>query len=341
MAAGDYYDALGVEKQASTDQIKSAFRKLARKCHPDVAGDDPEAAEKFARIREAYETLVDPERRARYDRRGIRKQVRRREWRPPGGWGGFSTRARATSTRSKRQQSDIGLEDIFNDFGRDADFGFGGTEKKASKSERDTATGQQGPRNKVLPVEVPDRVARLGGAVSVRFERMRRSSDGVNAYPYKEMVDLKVPPRTCSGDVLTVPRMGDMDPVSGRYGDLKCRINVQAAEATEESTPPPQPPPRAPETEALAETRTVPVSFVEAILGSRIEIETSKGTVRIGIPPGSSSGTRLRLRGRGESGGDLFVVLKIMVPRDLDEESRTLIQRFAELNPVDPRAKEN
>ncbi len=101
--------------------------------------------------------------------------------------------------------------------------------------------------------------------------------------------------------------------------------------------PPPNP---TPDSRASADTRIVPVSFVEAVLGGRIEVPTGKGKVRIMVPPGSSSGTRLRLRGRGHNGGDLYVVLKIIVPRDLDEESRGLIQRFAELNPMDPRGDE-
>jgi curved DNA-binding protein len=73
------------------------------------------------------------------------------------------------------------------------------------------------------------------------------------------------------------------------------------------------------------------------VLGGRIEVPTAKGAVRLSIPPGSSSGTRLRLKSRGPSGGDIFVVLRIAVPRELDEESRELIARFAALNPGDPR----
>jgi DnaJ-class molecular chaperone len=78
------------------------------------------------------------------------------------------------------------------------------------------------------------------------------------------------------------------------------------------------------------------VSVVEAILGGRIEVPTAKGTVRLSVPPGSSGGTRLRLKGRGAEGGDLYVVLRIEVPRRIDEQSRALIERFAELNPAHP-----
>jgi DnaJ-class molecular chaperone len=353
--SGDFYAELGVDKGASSEQIKKAFRKLARTCHPDVAKDDPSAAEKFARIREAYETLVDPQRRDRYDRRGQRRKINRgAEWRPPGGWGGFSTRSR--TSRAKRQP-EMDLEDIFTERAEASDFGFGGR-------------GRQGPGGKApdkadkgrtieVTVNTPSKVARLGGTVTVRYPRMRRSSDGVNVYRYNEIYDLRVPPRTCTGDVLTVDRMGDSGGSSGRYGDLICKISVVSeapraksvkAKATQGSSPSPEPPPpeppppppppppqSRPDIHASGQTRIISISIAEAVLGGRFEVPTAQGPVRLSIPPGSSSGTRLRLKGRGPSGGDIFVVLRIAVPRELDEESRELIARFAELNPGDPR----
>jgi DnaJ-class molecular chaperone len=191
----------------------------------------------------------------------------------------------------------------------------------------------------------------------VRYPRMRRSSDGVNVYRYNEIYDLRVPPRTCTGDVLTVDRMGDSGGSSGRYGDLICKISVVSeapraqsvkAKPTQGSTPspeapppeprPPEPPPQSrPDIHASGQTRIISISIAEAVLGGRIEVPTAKGAVRLSIPPGSSSGTRLRLKSRGPSGGDIFVVLRIAVPRELDEESRELIARFAALNPGDPR----
>ena len=158
------------------------------------------------------------------------------------------------------------------------------------------------------------------------------------------------------GDVLTVPRMGDADSVTGRYGDLVCSVTViddppraervratasQPNEASTADSPPPPPADPGPDMRASADTRIVAISFVEAILGSRIEVETGKGKVRVTVPPGSSSGTRMRLSGRGRNGGDLYVVLKVIVPRNLDEESRELIERFAELHPMDPRTADD
>jgi len=357
--AGDFYAELGVDKGVSSDGIKKAFRKLARTCHPDVAKDDPEAANKFARIREAYETLVDPARRARYDRRSERRHgPRGGEWRPPGGWGGFSARSRARQGAKARAQPDIGLEDIFTDFSETADFGFGG--KKSGPEDSGRRPPDKGQTIEVT-VNAPARVARLGGTVTVRYPRMRRSSDGVNVYRYNEIHDLRIPPRTCTGDVLKVERMGDAGGVSGRYGDLICKINVeheaprarkvnaqavQPGEAAPASGTRPEDdvsekregaPASAPDLQASGETRVLSISLSEAVLGGRVEVPTPKGKVHLSVPPGSSSGTRLRLKGRGMRGGDIYVVLRIVVPGSLDEESRALIERFAELNPVDPR----
>jgi DnaJ-class molecular chaperone len=167
---------------------------------------------------------------------------------------------------------------------------------------------------------------------------MRRSSDGVNVYRYNEIHDLRVPPRTCTGDVLTVERMGDAGGTSGRYGDLICKIQV-----IDDPAPSKDPQPRAPAAEAPPDlsasgtTQIIEISIPEAVLGGRVEVPTPKGAVRLTVPPGSSSGTRLRLKGRGPNGGDIFVVLRIVVPRTLDEESRALMERFAALNPSDPR----
>ena len=348
-AAGDFYAELGIQKGASSDEIKKAFRKLARTCHPDVARDDPAAAGKFARIREAYETLVDPARRSGYDRRGERRKATRGgEWRPPGGWGGFSARSRVRQGTRSRRQPDMGLDDIFSDHSDTADFGFGGAQKKGGGGQ----TRQDKGRSIEVTVNAPSKVARLGGTVTVRYPRMRRSSDGVNVYRYNEIHDVRVPPRTCTGDILTLDRMGDSGGASGRYGDLICKIIVvddaprvrkvgarasQGTQAPGPDAPGPEASPPRPNIHASGETRIISISLAEAVLGGRVEVATPKGKVRLKIAPGSSSGTRLRLKGRGPGGSDIFVVLRIVVPRNLDEESRSLIERFAALNPSDPR----
>jgi curved DNA-binding protein len=337
---GEYYRVLGVEKDATSEDVKKAFRKLARTCHPDVAGDDPASAAKFGQIREAYETLVDPQRRARYDKRHEprAKSHIRNAWRPPGGWDGFSQNSQAKAAgRRRHQKVDIGLDDLFTEpRTAQADFGFGA--KKAGPDEtRNTENADI-----VLDAEVPGRTARLGGTVTVRYQRTRRSSDGVNVYSYPEIYDLRVPPRSCTNDVLRCERMGNFSTSMNRYGDLVCRLSVVEETGThhprrddepgEENAPKG---PQAASSESPVASETVRISLVEAVLGGRVRIHTPKGAVNVTIPPGTSSGKTLRLRGKASDGGDWNVRVAIDVPKHIDEESRQLIERFAELNPMD------
>ena len=151
--------------------------------------------------------------------------------------------------------------------------------------------------------------------------------------------------------------MGD-DGTDGTFGDLVCELRVPRGTVATPPGPPksararrreaeqaPRTSPRAAskasDASAAAPTESpadvLAISVVEALLGGRVAVETPSGRVRVSIPPGSSGGTRLRLRGRGRAGADHYVTLQIMVPKDLDEESRDLVERFASLNPLDPR----
>jgi curved DNA-binding protein len=341
-AIGEYYRVLGVETDATSEDVKKAFRKLARTCHPDVAGDDPASASKFGRIREAYETLVDPQRRARYDKRGESRSKShiRNSWRPPGGWDGFSQNSQVKAAgRTRHKKVDIGLDDLFTQpRTAQADFGFGA--KKGSPEEtRNTKSADI-----FLDAEIPGRTARLGGTVTVRYQRTRRSSDGVNVYSYPEIYDLRVPPRSCTKDELRCERMGNFATSTNRYGDLVCRLNVGEETGTfhprrddhvGSSEPSQETSNRVPENQTGSQT--VRISLVEALLGGRVRIDTPKGAVNVAIPPGTSSGKTLRLRGKAVDGGDWSVRVEIDVPKQLDDESRELIERFGELNPMEPR----
>ncbi|MGB0639416.1 MAG: DnaJ domain-containing protein, partial [Myxococcota bacterium] len=342
-STGDYYRVLNVGSGATSDDIKKAFRKLARTCHPDVSGDDPKAATKFAEIREAYETLVDPERRSRYDSRNERptkKSHIRREWRPPGGWQGFSEHSKVRAARrTSQQKTDINLDDIFTQPGAaTSDFGFGARPRQATNRHDESKSESA---DIPIDVQVPGRTARLGGTVTVRYPRMRRSSDGVNVYNYNEIYELRVTPRTCTGDMLRADRMGNFSTQTNRYGDLVCRVEVLPESGTHhprrDSHVRTEPPKQGASKTHSVETATdsVRVSLVEAVLGGRVRIPTPKGAVNITIPPGTSSGKVLRLKGRSADGGDLMVRVEIDVPKSLDEESRGLIERFGELNPMD------
>ncbi len=379
--ATDYYGLLGVARDATEKDIKRAFRALAKECHPDVAGDDPAKTERFKSLRAAYDVLVDPVKRAAYDRR----LDRRSNPSPFFGshWKHAGKPADATSA-ARPSANDLDFEDIFNDFGG-LDFGFGKkggpapgtrpgaapppppnptgdgwyrqtTSRPAGRSRPDAPGGDQ-PRpppsepgdDVKLRVDVPASVAMRGGQVTVNYPRRIRASDQRSLVSIDELYELRVPPGVREGEVLRVERMGNAGPGGGPHGDLVATVHMvgprpgQAAPGDAEGARGPRM--KMPgHDEVVAEgdidVLRFDVSVVEAILGGRVEVATPQGRVRVTVPPGTSSGTRLRLRGKGTQGADglprdLFAEVRIVVPAEVDEESRRLIEQFARLNPGD------
>ncbi len=382
MSTDDPYATLGVARTASAEDIKRSFRALARECHPDVAGGDPNAAARFTRVREAYETLIDPELRARYDRRDARRKARaegRNGVRMPGGfWSGSGFSARPGSapepppgaTGGRRRGAPVNnldLEDIFGDFtgggtrpqagerrttpgghsyggGRPgssgpvspggappSDFGFG-----ANRPGRDGGWTPQPGRDIAMQVDVPAETARRGGVVTLHYPRLRLADDGRNVFRYDEICDLRVPPGTRHGDTLRVERMGDAG-TNATFGDLVCDVRLVGIADEDPWSPategPADPPPRNDSPDLLR----LPVSVGEALLGGRVVVDTPQGAVRLTLPPCMRPGARLRLRGKAADGGDLYVEPYVVLPASLDAESRALVERFAALNPDDPR----
>lgn len=360
-ARPDYYAILGVAKDSDAAEIKKKFRRLARGCHPDVAGDDPEAAARFTRLREAYETLIDPIRRDQYDNPPKRRTFYRQSWRPPGGNQFGAMGEGGSGRRSSRQRwrdpaNNLDLNDIFGDFAsRDpraaktsggqrsapsGDFTAGNVRMDRGAQGRAPQGASGGGASSALPgesvrqtVDVSERVARLGGTVTLNYPRLKRGDGGTSLFRYNEIYDLRLTPDTRNGEEIRVPRMGNAGIGGGAYGDLVCTVRVKAEPGGGDARVRREAPPAAEPGEDI----DLPISIVEALLGGRVEVETPGGRVRLSLPPCSSSGTRLRLRGRGPRGGDLYVCLRIVVPATLDEESRQLIEQFAELNPDSPR----
>ncbi|MFT4976107.1 MAG: DnaJ-class molecular chaperone [Myxococcota bacterium] len=340
--AEDYYTLLGLARDASPDEIKRRFRRLARECHPDVAGDSPDAVERFTRIRQAYETLSDPQKRNLYDnppRRTAGGTFYRRSWRPPGGnrFDGLHNSSSTTSgaARSVRQRlndpgNQLDLEDIFSDLGAR---GKPRPNTSSSNSSSRRRTPAPAGEDISLSVEVPDHIALSGGTVSVSYPRLKRGERGETLFRYSEIHELRVPTQTRHGASLRVARMGSAGAGGGPYGDLVCKIQIVPRARSRSGVADSHPEPEPVENDG---DQVVSISVVEALLGGRVEVSTPGGRVRLTVPPGTSSGSRLRLRGRAAGGGDLFVRLRIVVPRALDDESRALIERFAALNPDTP-----
>jgi len=329
--SSDFYARLGVGKNASEREIKQAFRTLARDHHPDVAGDSPNAANRFMKIREAYETLADPAKRSRYDNRGkARPGLNTFKWEPG--------RPQENQSHRRSYSDDLDLDDIFSDKlkggifrGASAkssspDFGFGG---------RDTQRPEPG-ADLSIRVEISTQLAERGGSQLLEYVRLRHKQGEPGLENYPEIFDLHLGAGTQHGDSLRIPLMGHGGANGGAYGDLICDIVVRK----EKPTPPTHQKPSGPSSAVRAVHATLQITIQEALLGGRVQVDTPAGVVKIVIPPCTSSGTRMRLSKKGELGqgglrSDHEVVIQIRTPEHLDAESRELIERFAALNPSD------
>ena len=360
----DYYEILGVAENASKEEIKKAYRRLAKRYHPDANPDDPEAAERFKEISEAHRVLSDPEKRSQYDR--VRKY---------GGLGGFSRPGRAGQPRGggrpgeggfRFDPSDLGggLGDIFSsifDFGR--------------KSQEREAQGPRRGRNVEYLVEIPLKVAARGGKVRVTVPITEECAtcDGSGAAPGSGL-------RTCSecdgkGTVtfgqgsFSVSRpcpacMGrgrvpeQPCPTCGGAGEVRTRrkisVSVPAGVETGSrlrlSGQGERGPQGGPPGDLIIKFRVkedpfftrdgldlvceVPINVAQAMLGSRIRVRTVDGKkVVLRIPPGTQGGTAFRIRGQGiqkeGSRGDQLVRVRVETPEELSDEGRQAAETLA------------
>jgi len=374
----DPYKALGVSKDADEKAIKRAFRALARECHPDVAGESPEAVAKFRRIRAAYELLIEPKSRRRYDRRAA-------GWGPGQGFGGRRPgKGTPPPAHAPGEGNDIDLEDIFGDHGGFADFGFGsagsgsasaggagrrssgapssavGRHRPGASSQRKDEPGgarrqgrssrgqEPGPGARIpgedvhIDVEIPAAIARDGGLCEVNYARRRPAVLGgaLGGAMCQEVYDLRVPPGVRAGQVLTVEKMGHAGSGGGWPGDLHC--NVIGIIPEEPAGPAPGSSRRRSGRGRAEGSRAQParlaISIQECLLGASVAVGTPSGEVRVTLPACTAGGSLLRLRGKGEAGGDWFVRVVVVPPAELDDESCQLIEAFAARNPYDPRS---
>jgi curved DNA-binding protein len=313
----DYYETLGVSKTASDEEIRSAFRKLARKYHPDVAKDKKTAEEKFKEINEAYEVLSDPEKRKKYDQLGA-------NWNQPGGfqpppdWGGGGAQPGGGyyqwSGGDRGGGIDFefggtGFSDFFESFfgggrGRSA---FGGFGQRTASAER----GSDVEADIMVPLEEA-----LNGAtrqVSLR----RAGSKKVETY------QVKIPRGVREGQRIRLAGQGEAGERGGKSGDLFLRVRLaRHPDFTVEGA------------DLIHEVRIAPW---QTVLGDQIVVPTLEGNARLKIPPGTQGGQRFRLRGRGLPGvsgnrGDLYVVVQIAIPKKLSEREREIWEQLAQLH---------
>jgi curved DNA-binding protein len=305
----DHYEALGVPRNASEEDIRRAYRRLARENHPDV-NKDPGAEERFKEVSAAYDVLRDPEKRAEYDRFGRAG---------PGGrgaaGGGPRTRAGTSGFGGFEGFGDGG--DVRVEFGDGADFGdiferaFG---RRGGGDPFGGFGGFGGPGGRGGDLEA---TLELSLEEAARGGHRRISLDGRD-------YEVDIPAGVRDGQRIRLRGEGGEGPGGGPPGDLFLRVRLR-------------PHPRF-RVEGDDLHTDLPVTPWEAALGAEVSIATLDGRARVRVPPGSSSGRRLRLRGEGlGAGGDLYATVMIEVPRQLTPQERELFERLRDVSRFDPR----
>ncbi|GAA3342351.1 J domain-containing protein [Amorphoplanes nipponensis] len=308
MATTDYYQILGVSRTAGQDDIQRAYRKLARRHHPDI-NREPGAEETFKQINEAYEVLSDDRKRARYDRFGDAwRQVPEGYEGPAPGAGPFPGAGgrRVYVHNPGRGSVGTGLDDLLGGL-------FGGGFGPAT---RFSAPGADSEAELELPVED----AYTGGRRRITLQ----TSAGARGY------EVAIPAGVTDGQRIRLAGQGAAGLGGGPRGDLYLVVRLA-------------PHPRY-RVEGRDITVDLPVAPWEAALGASVPVDTPGGPVRVQVPPGSSTGRRLRLRGRGMphprgTAGDLYAEVRIVVPPQPSAAERALWQRLAEASGFDPRAQ--
>ena len=312
----DYYETLGVSKTASDDEIKSAFRKLARKYHPDVAKakDKATAEEKFKQINEAYEVLSDPEKRKKYDQLGANWN-QPGGFQPPPGWGeqqpGGFYQYGGGNGGVEFEFGGTGFSDFFEQFfgggrGRSA-FGGGGFGRRPASAER----GSDVEADIMVPLEE----ALNGATRTVSFRR--------GGSKKTETYQVKIPKGVREGQRIRLAGQGEAGAGGGKSGDLFLRVRLaRHPDFTVEGS------------DLIHEVKIAPW---QAVLGAEITVPTLEGNVRMKIPAGTQGGQRFRLRGRGLSSstgtrGDIYVATQIQVPKKVTEAERKIWADLAKLH---------
>jgi molecular chaperone DnaJ len=367
VAAKDYYQVLGVPKDADPDAIKKAYRKLARKYHPDANPDDPAAEERFKEISEAYRVVSDPDKRKQYD--AMRTAGAGAGFGGgPGGPGGFGQGPGG-------QWQTIDLEDLAGAEG----FGFGDLFSAIFGGRRGRGAGAPRPHkgaDRRLDVRVSFEVAARGGEIEIRvpLEVECPRCEGKGAEPgtpvetcpqcggtgsvslvqggfavqrpcprcygrgtliqepcakcrgegsvtEKKRVKVRIPAAIEEGERIRLRGKGEPGPAGGPPGDLVLTVRIK--------------PDRFFRREGLDLHCTVPITIVQAMLGAKIRVRTIHGKkAEVRVPPGTQSGTRLRLKGQGleRDGrkGDQYVEIKVKVPEKLSDEERDLVEQLGQ-----------
>ncbi len=321
----DYFKVLGVERGADSDTIKRSFRKLARQYHPDVNPGDASAEDRFKEISEAYEVLSDPEKRRRYEQFG-------QYWNQGGGGGGGA--APGFDVDFGRYGN---FDDFINDllgrfgaaggsggfaaapggFGFSGGFpgGFGGAGYGSGFGAANAGSGRSGALN--LDAEA---------TISLSFAEAFRGCERTLAVN-DERVQVRIPPGVRSGSRLRLKGKGNLQPGTGRRGDLYLNLQLQDHPVWK--------------LEGDQLRADLPLSLDELALGGEVRVATPDGEATVQVPTGVALGRSLRLKGKGwpakEGRGDLLLTLTLQLPERFSETERQLLEKLREARSRDPR----
>ncbi len=314
MPERDLYDILGVSRSASTEEVKKAYRRLAKKYHPDVNPGNKQAEEKFKEVTAAFEVISDTKRRKLYD-----------EFGPDSLRTGFDEKKAEAYRQWKRQGAPRGgMPFDFGDFERvdvgdfgTFDFGsifgdlFGGMRGRGQRARAAPASG----RNAEVEMEIDLRDAVLGAERDIDVDGRR--------------LRVKIPAGVTDGAQIRLAGQGEPGAFGGAPGDLYLRVKLREHPLVRR--------------EGKDLYLDLPVTIPEAVLGAEVTLPTFEGPVRLRVPPGSQTGRRLRLRGkgvpdlRGGARGDLHAIVKIVLPEET-EPLRRAVKPLEHLYKGDPRA---
>ncbi|MFA9479214.1 DnaJ C-terminal domain-containing protein [Phycisphaerales bacterium AB-hyl4] len=315
----DYYDTLGVKRDASQDEIRRAYRKLARKFHPDV-NKESDASAKFAKISEAYEVLGDPEKRKKYDELG-QDWKNGQEFRPPPGWENmeFNFRGPGGASSGGGGFRPGGFSDFFEMFFGRGGSGGGGAGTRGGRSSFEEMFEQQAGGNH-RRAGMAEQEVEVTVTLDDVFHGGKRQIELTEPTGRRKKLEVKIPAGATDGSRIRL---------KGEHLVLRIRLakhprfDVQGHDLTTD----------------------LHITPAEAALGGKVDVKTFDGPVTVTIPAGAQSGQKLRLRGRGMpkgkhkpgERGDLFVRLLIRVPHPLSDEERKLYEQLQAISKFDPR----
>lgn len=319
----DYYNTLGVSKNASQDEIKKAFRKLARQYHPDMNKGDKAAEEKFKEVNEAHEVLSDPDKRQKYDQFGAHwQQYGRAGGRPEDfNWGPWAQGGGGYTTRTMSQEE---LERIFGGIGGASGVGGMGGFSDFFETLFGGLGGSPGAGFSQQRVRRPQRGRDAEHLVEITLEEAQRGTERVLQWEDGRKIEAKIPPGVKTGSKVRLRGQGQRGAMGGESGDLFLKVKVLPHPLFKRDGD---------------NLRTnVPVGLYDALLGGEIEVAALDQRVKLTIPAETENGKTFRLRGLGmpdirkpKNKGDLLVKVNVLLPKGLSAKEKALIKQLHEL----------